>query len=505
MKQVSKFAIPVVCLCALVRAQAPIGTLEGKVTDPAAALVWNAEVSVHNEQTGLTRKVLSSHQGAFHFSDLPVGAYLLEVKAPGFATYSALSIRIDIGLVVSWPVQLRIAGEHTEVSVSGEAVTVDTSPTIGNVVSEKQATDLPLNGRDLTQLGLLQPGVAPMTAGLAEAGGIARSGQAYGVNGQGPESNDYLLDGASNVYSVNGGYALRVPVDAVSEFRILTLNAPAEYGDTSGATTSVVTKSGSNSFHGDVYEFLRNNAMDSRNFFASQTEPLHRNQYGATLGGPIRKDEDFFFLYYEGQRDSEGTTQAAIVPTAAERTGNFSGLADSATGQPTPLINEFTGQPFPGNQIPASIQSPIALVAENLYPLPNIGTNVFESTQLGSTNYDQGGFRLGHNFSASDQLFCALLNVVSTRTRPASHQRSRRARLSGYRRHRHQFRHRFLGSPDFARDRANGARLDLPQCIFQRTGGKPHAGQQPGVSIPAHAGIERRRSVSYSKWLRVTG
>jgi hypothetical protein len=331
--------------------------------------------------------------------------YLLDVKAQGFAPYSASSIRLDIGQVVSWPVQLRIAGEHSVVNVSGEAVTVDTSPTIGNVVSEKQVVDLPLNGRDLTQLGLLQPGVAPMTSGLAEAGGIARSGQAYAVNGQRPESNNYLLDGASNVDSVNGGYALRTPVDAVNEFRILSLNAPAEYGDTSGATTSVVTKSGGNVFHGDIYEFLRNDAMDSRNFFAAQTEPLHRNQYGATLGGPIRKEKDFFFLYFEGQRDSEGKTQAAIVPTAAERAGDFSGLTNPATGQPVPLINEFTGQPFPGNKIPAALQNPIALAAEQLYPLPNIGTNVFESTQLGSTNYNQGGFRLDHYFRSSDQFF----------------------------------------------------------------------------------------------------
>ena len=171
-----------------------------------------------------------------------------------------------------------------------------------------------------------------MPAGLAEAGGIARSGQAFAVNGQRPESNNYLLDGATNVDSVNGGYVIRVPVDAVNEFRILTLNAPAEYGNTSGATTSVVTKSGSNAFHGDVYDFLRNNAFDARNFFASITEPLHRNQYGATLGGPLRKDKDFFFAYYEGQRDAEGKTQAAIVPTAAERTGDFSGLVDPSTG-----------------------------------------------------------------------------------------------------------------------------------------------------------------------------
>ena len=405
MKQLSIVALLFICLCTLVQAQAPIGTLEGQITDPASALVSNAEVSVHNAQTGLSRTVLSSRQGAFHFSDLPIGAYLLEVKAQGFAPYSVSSIRIDIGQVVSWPVQLQIATGHTEVSVSGQAVTVDTSQTLGNVISEKQATDLPLNGRDLTQLGLLQPGVAPMTAGLGEAGGIARSGQAYAVNGQRPESNNYLLDGASNVDSVNGGYALRTPVDAVNEFRILTLNAPAEYGDTSGATTSVVTKSGSNYLHGDVYDFFRNDAMDARNFFAAETEPLHRNQYGATVGGPIRKDKDFFFFYYEGQRNSAGETQAAIVPTAAERTGDFSGLTDPSTGQPVPLINEFTGQPFPGNQIAPYMQSPIALLAEKLYPLPNIGTNVFESTQLGSNNYNQGGLRFDHYFGPSDQFF----------------------------------------------------------------------------------------------------
>ncbi len=197
--------------------------------------------------------------------------------------------------------------------------------------------------------------------------------------------------------SVNGGYAIRVPVDAVSEFRILTLNAPAEYGNNSGATVSVVTKSGSNSFHGDIYDFFRNNAFDARNFFAATVEPQHRNQYGATLGGPIRKDKDFFFLYYEGQRYSYGETQGGIAPTAAEHTGDF-------TGQP-PLINEFSGMQFPNNMIPPSLISPISLQAEKLYPLPNAPNQVYESTQLGNNNYDQGGFRFDHYFGGKDQLF----------------------------------------------------------------------------------------------------
>ncbi len=394
-----------VCLCGVLRAQDPIGILEGQVGDPSSAVVSGAQVSAQNVQTGLRQTVVTSRQGTFRFSTLPVGDYSLTVAAPNFAPFSASPIRIDVGRVVNYPVQLEIASSHTKVDVQAQTATIDTSTALGNVVSEREATDLPLNGRDLMQLGLLQPGVAPMTAGLAEAGGILRSGQAFAVNGQRPESNNYLLDGVTNVDSVNGGFALRTPVDAVSEFRILSLDAPAEYGGTSGATTTVVTKSGGNAFHGDVYDFLRNNAFDARNFFSPTTQPLHLNQFGATLGGPLRRNKDFFFVYFEGQRDNQGETQAAIVPTAAERTGNFSGLTDPSTGAPLPLINEFTGQPFPNNQIPTALLSPIGLAAEKLFPLPNAPNSVFESTQLASDNYNQGGFRYDHYFGNNDQIF----------------------------------------------------------------------------------------------------
>lgn len=394
------------CLFVTGWAQEPIGALEGQITDASNGVVSAAQVTARNVQTGLARSAYSLPSGTFHISNLPAGEYAIEVSANGFAPFSAKAVRVNIGQTALYNIQLEVASAHSEVNVIGQAVTVDTSPTIGDTVQSREAADLPLNGRDLTQLGLLQPGVAPLPPGVSEAGGIARSGQAFAVNGQRPESNNYLLDGAPNVDSVNGGYALRVPVDAISEFRILTLNAPAEYGNTSGATTSMVTKSGSNSIHGDAFEFLRNNALDARNFFASTTEPLHRNQYGGTIGGPLRRNKDFFFAYYEGQHDSEGKTQAAIVPTAAERTGNFAALTDPQTGQPAPLINYFAGRPFAANQIPAYMISPIALKAEQLYPLPNIGTNVYESTQIGSDNYDQGGARLDHYFNGGkDQLF----------------------------------------------------------------------------------------------------
>jgi hypothetical protein len=388
--------------------QDPTGMLEGLVSDPSAALVANADVTITNVATNFTAHQRSSVAGTFRFSFLPVGNYRLSVNVAGFAPWVLEDVRIDVDRVVNVPVTLALAGKKESVDISAEAATVDVSSTLGNVVTAHDAVDLPLNGRNVTQLGLLQPGVAPMTFGLLQAGGIARANQAYAVNGEPPEANNYLLDGVTNVDSVNGGFAIRVPPDAVTEFRILTSNAPPEYGETSGATTSVVTRSGTNAYHGDVYDFLRNNSLDARNFFAASTEPLHQNQFGATLGGALRRDRDFFFVYYEGQRDREGETRTAIVPTAAERAGNFSGLKDS-NGNSIPLINEFTGQPFSYNgvfgQIPPFLLNPNSSKAESLIPLPNIGPSLYSSTQLLTNNYDQGGFRLDHYFSNSDQVF----------------------------------------------------------------------------------------------------
>lgn len=388
--------------------QAPTGVVEGQIADPSGAVVPTASVTITNVATAFTTSQQASATGRFRFSYLPVGNYKLQVSSKGFATFEANDIRVDVNRVVNLPISLTLAGSQDTVTISAVAATVDVSSTLGNVVTSHEAVDLPLNGRNLTQLGLLQPGVAPLTFGLLQAGGIARANQGYAVNGQPPESNNYLLDGVSNVDSVNGGFALRTPPDAVSEFRILTSNAPPEYGQTSGATTSVVTRSGTNAFHGDFYDFFRNNALDARNFFAASTEPLHQNQFGATLGGPIRHDKDFFFAYYEGQRNSQGETRTAIVPTAAQRQGDFSALTDSS-GNPKPLINEFTGEPFSYNgkmgQIPPYMLDPIALKAESLLPLPNIGPTLYSSTQLSTNDYDQGGFRLDHYFGNGDQVF----------------------------------------------------------------------------------------------------
>ena len=259
---------------------------------------------------------------------------------------------------------------------------------------------MPLNGRNFSQLGLLQAGVAPLSSGVITQGGSLRQGQAHAVNGQRPESNNYLLDGAQNVNRVDSGYGLKTPIDAIAEFRILTHTAPPQYGGFSGSTTSVVSKAGGNQFHGTVYEFFRNDVLDARNFFSKQVEPLKQNQFGGTVGGPIRHDRLFFFAYYEGFRNRQGITQSASVPTAAERSGDFSGL-------PSPL-RDFThgGAIIPGEIIPESQFNPVAVsIVNRFYPLGNTSPSVYTSSLVGQNESDQFGGRLDFNQSERDQFF----------------------------------------------------------------------------------------------------
>jgi len=407
-------------LCSALCAQDTTAVLEGQITDESGGVIVGAAVRAVNVKTGYQRTQSTTSAGAYHFA-LPVGDYDLQVTMAGFAQHVQSAIQLNVSQTARIDIQLRVAKEKDTVSVTTEAALVDAgSNVIGNVVTGTQLVELPLNGRNFTQLGLLQPGVAPLTQGLALAGGSLRAGQAYAVNGQRPESNAYLLDGVSNVNRVDGGYALKTPVDAIQEFRILTQTAPPEYGGTSGATTTVVTRSGGNNFHGNLYEFLRNDHLDARNFLASDVEPLKQNQFGGTFGGPVRKNKDFFFAYYEGFRNRQGVTRSATVPSDAQRTGDFSGLRDPQTGQPIPLINYFTGQPFPNNQVPLQAQDPLARSLVQYYPHANAGPNLYISTQTVSNTADQGGARLDHTFSDRDQLSFRYAHAVSSNIDPLS-------------------------------------------------------------------------------------
>jgi hypothetical protein len=393
-------ALLIVCLAAAAGAQDATGAIEGTITDRTAAAVAGARVTVRNVDTGLSRNVASGGDGHYRIGALPVGNYVVAVEAPQFAPFVQQPVQVNVNESVRSDVQLTVAATSETVTVAGRAPLVETSSNaLGSVVSGREILDLPLNGRNFTQLGLLQTGVAPLTAGVATAGGSLRQGQAYAVNGTRPEQNVYLVDGAQNINRMDGGYALKLPVDAVAEFRILTQTAPPEFGGTGGATTSIVTRSGGNQLHGSVYDFVRNDAFDSRNYFATSVEPLKQNQFGTTVGGPISRDRVMFFGYYEGFRNNSGITTSATVPTPGQRVGDFSDLG-------VPLLNLAAGGvPFPGNRIPPSAINPLAASVLSLYPLGNVSPSIYRATLMSRNYSDQTGGRIDVNASASDQLF----------------------------------------------------------------------------------------------------
>jgi Carboxypeptidase regulatory-like domain/TonB-dependent Receptor Plug Domain/TonB dependent receptor len=382
------------------RAQTPIGSIEGRVTDGTGAPILGASVTAANVATDAQLVQTTRSDGIFHFDVLPVGQYTVTVEAKGFSRFTATSFSLTVSETLRIDASLVPASVSESIIVHGEGAALDTSTNaLGKTVTEKEVLDLPLNGRNFSQLGLLQTGVAPINTGLLTEGGSLRAGQSYVVNGQRPEANNFLLDGAQNVDRMDGGFALRIPIDAIAEFRILSSTASADYGGNMGSTTSVVTRNGGNQLHGTVYEFFRNDILDTRNYFAQRVEPLRQNQFGATAGGPIRTDKLFYFGYYEGFRNRQGITQAASVPTAAEHSGDFSGLG-------TPLINYAAGgTPFPNNQLPAQAINPIGRNVAALYPDGNSSPSVYTSTLVGQNDDDQTGLRLDLNQSDRNQYF----------------------------------------------------------------------------------------------------
>ena len=407
-------------------AQQITGSIRGTIVDPSGAAVQGASISAIQSETGLTRSAVANRSGEYLLLELPVGHYSLHATAKGFETYIQKGIFVDINEAATVPVRLAVGAETLKVEVQADAQLIQaTVSSLGKTVTERDILELPLNGRDFSQLGLLQPGVVPLTPGLAEAGGSLRTGQAYAVNGQRPESNNFLIDGANNFNGVDGGFVLRPPLDGITEFKILTHNANAEFGNALGSTTNIVTRSGTNRFHGSLWEFLRNDAVDATNYFASTTEPLKQNQFGGTFGGPIRQDKTFFFGYYEGFRNRQGETQGSTVPSLPERQGNFgqlcpegfdgNGFCNNPAHQ---LFNVFAQAPIPYNELP--FINPLSQNLLSLFPEPNSGTNIYNTTETLRDDTDQFGIKVDHYLSASDTLNFRYMFSNGTRLDPLS-------------------------------------------------------------------------------------
>ena len=420
------------------------GSISGTITDSTGAVVTKATVTASNAETGIQQTTVTDTRGFYSFPALPIGRYDLSVAVTSFRPYQRTGVVIDANSSLTVNVVLQLGERTYAVTVVEDQLQVETSSTQnGEVITAAQMTAVPLNGRSFTDLLSLQPGVAPLTSITSDtvqdvgASALSPSGNlnpgTISINGQREFANSFIVNGSDVEEDVNNGAAVVPNLDAIAEFRILTNSFDAEYGEFSGGQINVVTKSGTNSWHGDVFEFLRNTNFDARNFFSPTRGAFDQNQFGGTIGGPIRKDKIFFFADYQATRLTQGIDTGNIaVPSAQDRTGNLSDLASSfqtidangnavpttvsgpffasqlsqklnytvSAGEPyyTPTCNSTAACVFPGAIIPKAAWSAPANNLLQYIPAPNIGADTFSTSASNETlNDDKGAYRLDAN------------------------------------------------------------------------------------------------------------
>lgn len=381
---------------------APTTTLAGTVVDATGAVVPNASVDLTNAGTKLTKHAETDSQGRFLFTLMPPGTYNLKVTAAGFAVYNQSGITLNVNVPASVRVALSISSAAQEVTVNANAQMVDTeSGTLRQVVSQTYINELPLNGRNAATLVYMAPGTVAGKGTDTATYASTSDTIAVSVNGTWGDQVAYKLDGATHQDSITNLNATFPNPDALSEFSVETNNFDARYGGAGGAVVNVVTKSGTNALHGTLFEYLRNGDLNARNFFSPVHDALKRNQFGGSIGGPIRRDKLFFFGAYQGttiNNTSFGNT--AFVPTAAMRQGDFSGTGKA-------ILNPDTKQPFAGGVIPPDMISPVAAAilqkvptstdpaGKLLYAVPSNSRN---HQVLGKLDYNAGAHQISGSF-----------------------------------------------------------------------------------------------------------
>ena len=418
------------------------GRITGTVKDPTGASVPGVAVVAINATTGVKQETKADDQGVFSFPAIAVGQYSIEISAAGFTPYRKTGLVINVSSALQVDAILQLAGQSTTVEVNEEAAQVQAEKSdtqLGQTITSQHITEVPLNGRSYTDLLAVQTGVVPVTTSATSStssggsfGAVAPSGGLnpglFSVNGQRESANGFILNGANVEEGIAEGAAIIPNLDSIAEFRVLTSNFDAEYGNYSGGMVSVVTKSGTDQFHGSAFEFLRNTDLDARGFFDPSRAPYIQNQFGGTVGGPIKKDKIFFFGDYQGTRNIQGIESGLLpVPSLADRSGNLSDLASALTGTVqgsyaaslltqrlgygvspgeayyTSGCNSTLNCVFPNAVIPQRAWSAPAQNLLQYIPLPNVGTNEYANASLaqhlndgkGSVRMDAQTARLG--------------------------------------------------------------------------------------------------------------
>jgi hypothetical protein len=422
-----------IVLCVLLpiwaRAQVSGATLTGTISDATGAVIPNVQVSIINQSTGEVRNVTVDSSGFYSAPNLLPGKYDVTVTAPGFATALQKDVTLTVGGQQVLNVKMKVGQINEKVVVNDLPPSVElATSTVGGVVGRDAVVELPLNGRDWTSLATLQPGVDSVGSIQANTGGPDRARRGYGlqmtISGTRPTQNNYRIDGISVNDYTNGGpgsvEGSTLGVEAVQEFSVLTSNYSAEYGRTSGGVVNALTKSGTNSYHGSVYEFLRNSALDAKNYFDQGAVPgFRRNQFGVSAGGPIVKDKTFFFADYEGLRENQGVTSIVTVPSLAARQGRLCSQPQDGTCTP----HQVTGA---ANPDPATGIDKLVLPFLGLWGPENPSLGYFNNGDVGQysfagahvTTENFGTARLDHRFSDKDSVFGSYQYDYATATQP---------------------------------------------------------------------------------------
>ncbi len=428
----------------IVNAQVDTATIVGTVQDSSGAVVPGVTVTATEVNTSIKTSTHADASGNYVITPLKIGNYSVSVEAQGFKRETRGGIVLQVQDRVRVDFTLQIGSLAEVVNIQSEVPVVETeTSSLGDVVAAQQITDLPLNGRDYTQLASLTTGVVKITESSGNINGATsqsngNAGGAFSVNGTRGNLNNFMLDGVDNNSNDNAGNVLQTNVDAIAEFKIQTSDYSAEFGRSGGAVINATIKSGTNQFHGTAFDFLRNDDLDARNFFepAGQPKaPFRQNQFGGTFGGPIKHNKTFFFMDYQGTRAGTSQPDISTVPTTAEIAGNFSGALGPQVGNnaqggaifqneifdpnSTQIVNgNVERTPFPGNIIPASRLIGLSENIAQLYPAPNVPgalANNYIVDALGTLQVDQMDVRVDHNISQRQQIFARFSLSEQTR------------------------------------------------------------------------------------------
>jgi hypothetical protein len=416
------------------------GSFSGTVTDKGGAVVAGASVTVTSQDTGLSRETKTDDSGHYLVPLLPVAFYTIHVQSSGFQTTEQKSIRLQVDEHLEINFSLAPASVSTTVEVTANEVAVETAnPTLGQVITSQEVADLPLNGRNFTQLATLTPGTTTSTSPVsfftnaASSEAATRGSFSLSSGGSREQETDWLLDGNDNNQLDEGGIAIFSSIDDIQEFKVLTYNYSAEYGERAGPTVLVTTKSGTNQWHGSLFEFFRNTSLDATRYFFTSKQKFNLNQFGGSLGGPIKKDKTFVFLDYQAKMQRQGVGFTGFVPTPGMTTpfdaaGDYDFSTDPLGVVPTnPFANGAAFQCVPGTNtpepvsstgtqpagqacatIPGALVNPIGAAVATLYPTPNsnpAGGFNYENQPVRKLNEGTWDVRFDHNFSSKDSAF----------------------------------------------------------------------------------------------------